>query len=184
MNTDNDIILSGIKREFFAYRNGIVADALRKQGSPYKFIFGLNIPQLTEIASHITPSVKTAQLLLENDNTRESQLLASFVLPKGIAVVSFALNWIKLCRSQEAVDIFCLKQLVDKKLISEVTESCCNSEVDLARYTALRLMLKTLPDNMEQAKQFAQKEITKNNQLTRLAAMQLINEINFIEEEV
>ena len=31
-------------------RNGIVADTLRKAGSPYRIIFGLNLPQISEIA--------------------------------------------------------------------------------------------------------------------------------------
>lgn len=183
MNKPHDRILADIKKEFYTYRNGIVADALRKQGSPYKFIFGLNLPQLTEIAAHLEQSVEFAKLMLNNYTTRESQILASLILPKGIVDLRFALEWISKCKSQEAIDIFCLKQLSDKNLISKITDECCNSESDLMRYAALRLMFKILPDNTQYAKQYAAKELTKNNQLTRLAAMQLINEISFIEEE-
>ena len=43
--------LQQIKSRFMAMRNGIVADALRKGGMPHKVIFGLNVPQLSEIAT-------------------------------------------------------------------------------------------------------------------------------------
>ena len=36
-----------IKRRFFAMRNGIVADTIRKAGLQDKMIFGLNLPQIT-----------------------------------------------------------------------------------------------------------------------------------------
>ena len=39
-----------IKRRFFAMRNGIIADTLRKAGLDYRMIFGLNLPQVVEIA--------------------------------------------------------------------------------------------------------------------------------------
>ena len=39
-----------IKRRFFAMRNGIIADTLRKAGLDYRMIFGLNLPQITDIA--------------------------------------------------------------------------------------------------------------------------------------
>ena len=35
-----------IKSDFFSLRNGEIADTLRKAGSPYKIIFGLQMPQL------------------------------------------------------------------------------------------------------------------------------------------
>ena len=40
-------MLKEIKHQFMAFRNGIVADALRKAGYDYKVIFGLQLPQLT-----------------------------------------------------------------------------------------------------------------------------------------
>ncbi len=39
-----------IKQRLYAMRNGVIADSLRNAGSPYRSIFGLNLPQLTEIA--------------------------------------------------------------------------------------------------------------------------------------
>ena len=42
-----------IKRRFFAMRNGIIADTLRKAGLDYRMIFGLNLPQITDIAADL-----------------------------------------------------------------------------------------------------------------------------------
>ena len=42
-----------IKKEFFTFRNGFLADTLRKAGMPYAVIFGLNVPQLGDIARRV-----------------------------------------------------------------------------------------------------------------------------------
>lgn len=76
-NTD----LRPIKHLFMTFRNGIVADALRKAGEPYGVIFGLQIPQLSEIARGLTPSVSLARTLWADSNVRESRLLACWLFP-------------------------------------------------------------------------------------------------------
>lgn len=50
-----------IKRRFFAMRNGIVADTIRKVGFDYRMIFGLNLPQLKDIAAELPHTVELAQ---------------------------------------------------------------------------------------------------------------------------
>ena len=40
-----------LKRRFFAMRNGLLADQMRRAGSNFRIIFGLNIIQLNEIAA-------------------------------------------------------------------------------------------------------------------------------------
>ncbi len=61
-----------IKRRFFAMRNGVVADMLRRAGSPFHIIFGLNLPQIVEIASEIpeTQREAMADALWQNRSTR------------------------------------------------------------------------------------------------------------------
>ena len=68
-----------IKSRFFALRNGVIADRLRKSGSPYKIIFGLMLPQMEQIAGECVPSKELAEMLWNNRSTRESRLLASMV---------------------------------------------------------------------------------------------------------
>lgn len=85
-------MLQEIKQLFFAYRNGIVADTLRRAGMPYKMIFGLQVPQISEIAktlkeTHTPEEILTLANALWNDKgVRESRLLACYLFdPKSIS---------------------------------------------------------------------------------------------------
>ncbi len=70
-----------IKRRFFAMRNGIIADTLRKAGLEYKIIFGLNLPQITEIAAEQPHEADLAEELWADRRTRESLMLAPMLYP-------------------------------------------------------------------------------------------------------
>lgn len=74
-------MLREIKQRFYAMRNGIVADALRKGGIPHKIIFGLQVPQLAEIARDLGPNLELAQALWGDAEVRESRLLACYLFP-------------------------------------------------------------------------------------------------------
>ena len=39
-------LMRDIKTQFYALRNGAIAERLRTAGSPYKIIFGLMLPQI------------------------------------------------------------------------------------------------------------------------------------------
>ena len=45
--------IKGIRKEFFAFRNGIVADKLRKAGDPHTMIMGCLLVDMTAIARRI-----------------------------------------------------------------------------------------------------------------------------------
>ena len=77
---DNEQIRA-IKSEFFALRNGEIADRLRRAGSPYKIIFGLQLSQLDAMAARLQKSTELADVLWQNTSTRESRLLAVLVYP-------------------------------------------------------------------------------------------------------
>lgn len=68
-----------IKKEFFAYRNGILADRLRDAGYPYRIIFGLNVPQLAELARLCGYDMDLADALWSDRGVRESRLLACYL---------------------------------------------------------------------------------------------------------
>lgn len=74
-------VISDIKKSFFALRNGILADTLRKAGMSYKVIFGLQIPQIAEIARGLSQSAELAGSLWEDRGVRESRLLACYLFP-------------------------------------------------------------------------------------------------------
>lgn len=73
-----------IKHLFLAYRNGIIADTLRQAGYPQPIIFGLQLPQLGEIARQVLADPATeretlARELWADHKVRESRLLACWL---------------------------------------------------------------------------------------------------------
>lgn len=80
--------LQRVKRRFFAMRNGMLADQMRRGGLNYRVNFGLNLPQLKDIAAEIATGwglnsgeiVDLADTLWDNVNTRESRLLAPLLV--------------------------------------------------------------------------------------------------------
>lgn len=74
--------LKEIKHQFFALRNGLVADAYHKAGDPHKVVFGLQLPQISALARQIKeqmPAEEIASLreaLTADVEVRESRLLA------------------------------------------------------------------------------------------------------------
>ncbi|MDE5883369.1 MAG: DNA alkylation repair protein [Muribaculaceae bacterium] len=103
--------LKEIKHQFMVFRNGIVADTLRNAGMPYHIIFGLQLPQLSQIAHTITPSMALAQELWEDKNVRESRLLACYLFPKEEVSQGLALELAHSVQTPEEADILCFRLL-------------------------------------------------------------------------
>ncbi len=76
--------ITGIKRQFMAYRNGIIADSMRKAGYPYSVIFGLNVPQIAHIARTLTDGESLAPELWRDKGVRESRIMACYLFPHDI----------------------------------------------------------------------------------------------------
>ena len=62
-----------VKRQFFALRNGVVADALRRAGLPHRIIFGLSVVDLKMIAREVGVNTELSEMLRDNVSTRESR---------------------------------------------------------------------------------------------------------------
>ena len=71
-----------IKRRFFAMRNGIVAETIRRGGLQYKMVFGLNLPQIAEIAEGLPHTQELAEQLWADSRTRESMMIAPMLYPR------------------------------------------------------------------------------------------------------
>lgn len=127
-------------------RNGIVADALRHSSSHYRMIFGLNIPQLVDLAASLGKDKELALKLVDDSATRESQLLAPMIMPhEEIKNQHDALQWISRLKSQEAIDISCLKLLKYYNNPISISKACLLQEDFLAKYAALRLLWNIYP---------------------------------------
>lgn len=98
-----------IKHLFFTYRNGAVADTLRRYGIPHKTIFGLDVPRLAEIARGLTPSLELADRLWADSDVRESRLLAAYLYPPAEVTADKALELARGVRTQEEADMLAFR---------------------------------------------------------------------------
>lgn len=102
-------VISDIKKSFFALRNGILADTLRKAGMSYKVIFGLQIPQIAEIARGLNPSEELASALWEDSGVRESRLLACYLFSPAETDMEKALALAASVQTPEEADMLAFR---------------------------------------------------------------------------
>jgi len=180
--TFNDMQM--VKRRFFALRNGVIADVLRRGGSPFRIIFGLNLPQIVEIA-HSTPhSMDLAERLWANSTTRESMLLAPMLVDVEAFTPDDAIRWISAVPSREVADVLCLKLLKRLPYAQALTDSLHADQNELMRYTGLRLMFNLLNVSPCDALAYARKSLETETDASNVAlARSLEQECLFMIEE-
>ena len=104
-----------IKKEFFAMRNGMLGDTLRKAGMPYAVIFGLNIPQLGEIARRAQEDTAErdalARELWADTKVRESRLLACWLFNPQTLGTDEAKEMMASVQTREEADILAFRLL-------------------------------------------------------------------------
>lgn len=142
MNQDQPTAeLSEIRKEFFALRNGLIADTLRKGGLEQKYIFGLQLPQLKDIANRRRPedpqkSALLARKLWEDIQCREARLLACHLMPPELLGKEEMKDWAKGVNSREEADILAFRLLKHIAEAISLIDELASSEKPLERYTA------------------------------------------------
>ena len=122
--------LKGIKRQFMAYRNGIVADTLRGAGMDC-----YNVPQLAHIAGTIGPSLEIAEALWADVKVRESRLLATYLFPKEKVDKALAVRLMDEAQTQEEADMLAFRLLRYLSFLPELKEGANGyAAVALSRY--------------------------------------------------
>ncbi len=146
-----------VKRNFFAMRNGVIADTLRKAGAPFRIIFGLNLPQLVDIARQTGASRDLAEALWANTTTRESMLLAPMLADANSFSKEDALRWIKSIPTEEVADILCHRLLRKAPWAWSLAEDLVTTPelAPYARYTGLRLAFNLVGSDPERAARLA-----------------------------
>ncbi len=141
---DRAVDLREVKQQFFALRNGLLADMLRKQcAMPYKVIFGLNIPQIKAIAQRIGMDDALAAQLWADTDVRESRLLS----PMISSARAEATDMLGQVATAEEADIVCHSLLRHCPGAERAAEAAASSENPLTRYASLRLMLNLYPSS-------------------------------------
>ena len=128
-------IIRNIKHEFMAYRNGIISDHLRSAGmNCYKIIFGLNIPQLAQIARSLDKSMELANLLWADRHVRESRLLATYIFPPEDINEKMASELIEDLQTREEADMLCFRLLKHLSFAPQIIKRYECSEKPLFSY--------------------------------------------------
>lgn len=167
-----------IKRRFFAMRNGVIADVLRRNGSPFRIIFGLVLPQIDEIARDFGQNHEIALLLWDNATTRESMLLAPMMMEQDRLSDADAINLVKTSPSAETTDQLVHKLLRHRTDSLQLAMQLSESEISMCRYAAMRMLWHFVyTDDRLTAKALATKELERNDRLTIGPARQIVEEI-------
>lgn len=194
-------LMQAVKRRFFAMRNGDLAAQMTAGGIGYKINFGLNLPQIGDIAAALrngtldgadhrpdaTELAQTARLLWANTTTRESLLLAPMLIEPDTLPAAEATAMLAACPTTEVADVLCLK-LLKHHPDAEAIATDLYGRADagtLGRYGALRLIMNLLAMNrcdLTTARKMAEAETARNEPLTSRLARQILDEVEFLSE--
>ncbi len=170
-----------IKRRFFAMRNGIIADALRRGGSPFKIIFGLNLPQIKDIAAELGVRPDLAKWLWDNSSTRESMLLAPMLLDAASLTSDDASLMVTQSPSTEIIDSLCHSLIRHSPHAYLWGMKWAANDSPLLRYAAMRLLWHHIAAHATEIRSIAESEMLKNDNLTAGIARQIVEEIDFLQ---
>ena len=137
-----------IRKEFFAFRNGIVADKLRKAGDPHSIIMGCLLVDVQAIAARFRDGINgkeqlaaLAQELWSDTNSRECRLAAPMLYPAEVMTLEKALAWCDTVETVEIADNLCHKLLRHTADADTLFRRLIADERPLVKYTGYRLML-------------------------------------------
>ena len=151
MNTTIQDILREIRKEFFAFRNGIIADKLRKAGDPHSMIMGCLLVDVIAIAQRSREAINDeenlaaiAQELWNDTNSRECRLAAPMLYPIRLMTNDMARQWCETVETVEVADNLCHKLLRQLPDAGSLFRQLIGDEHPLVKYTGYRLMLNLL----------------------------------------
>lgn len=168
-----------VKRRLFAMRNGVIADSLRKAGCPRRIVFGVNLPQLADIAAEFGPSRELADALWNDTACRESILLAPMMYPAQELSIEKAREVCDAMLWPEDADILCFKLLRKASFAPELAAELCRSQLPISRYAGLRLWFNIVAQHPQEALEAAEAELSRQNPISNLASM-LAEEARFL----
>ncbi len=141
MTTEIHGLMNPIRKEFYALRNGMIADTLRKGGLEQKYIFGLQLPQIKGIAERFRPeadadAAEMARNLWADRECREARLLACHLMPASAMTFEEAMNWAVDVASREEADILAFRLLRYHPVAEKIAIALESEENPLKKYTA------------------------------------------------
>lgn len=137
----NEDILRNTKKQFFAFRNGIIADSLRKNGDPHSMIMGCQMTDVAQIASAIQPGKEIAEAFWTDTKHRECRMIAPMLYPAADMDRTTALAWARSAECEEIADVLCHRLLRKLPFAQEIATALQGAQEPIAIYTGFRLLL-------------------------------------------
>ena len=126
--------IQNIKKDFFCFRNGIIADKLRSLYAPGTFIFGLNVPQFIALSQKYPKNLNLATELWKDIKCRESRLLSLYLFPVEEIEREFARRMIIEVQSNEEAEFLAFRILRRLPYAKELYDDM-NIKKDYSSYT-------------------------------------------------
>ncbi len=133
-----------IRKEFFAYRNGIIAEQLRAAGDPHTMIMGCQLADVIAITSRYEKNTALAQELWDDEKHRECRMAATMLYPTENFDIETAVAWCHSVESVEIADVLCHRLLRHLPYAIELWKQLLTCDKKLVQYTAWRLRLNLL----------------------------------------
>jgi len=157
-NENNDNLIRNIRKEFFAFRNGIVADKLRKAGDPHPMIMGCLLVDVMSITGRMRQEIdddaclqSLAQELWRDTNSRECRLAAPMLYPATLMPLETAMQWCQSVETVEIADNLCHKLLRNLPEADTLFRQLIAQDQTMLKYTGYRLLLNLLLTGKTQA---------------------------------
>ena len=133
-----------IRKEFFSYRNGIIAEQLRAAGDPHTMIMGCQLADVIAITSRYEKNAALAQELWDDEKHRECRMAATMLYPTEDFDIETAVAWCHSVESVEIADVLCHRLLRHLPYAVELWKQLLTCDKKLVQYTAWRLLLNLL----------------------------------------
>lgn len=136
-----------LKKEFFARRNGVLADAMRRNGNPHTFIMGCMLSDIIEVTAQFAPNAELARALWADCAHRECRLAAPMLFPRDEMTDEEARCWALDVQTEEEADVLCHRLLRHLPCAEPLAISLIDHDVPLIAYTGWRLVANFLSLN-------------------------------------
>ena len=143
-----DVLFKEVKKDFFALRNGVIADAIRKLYEPGATIYGLTVEQFLQLAKKYPKDLEFGLKLWNDQNTRESRLFALYVIPAASLDKATAKRMIHEVGSIEEAEFLAFKILRHLPFAKELFIEVSQEQID-SNYTSycISMFKKNLDQN-------------------------------------
>lgn len=152
-----------IKTEFRLAMNGVASQSMREKGSPYKVIFGIELPRLQQIAGEFPKSHELAGYLWK-ENIRESKIMATMLQPIESFYPEIADIWVEQMPAHDIADIAVMNLFQHLPYASDKAFIWVAADEEMFQYCGWMLMARIMMRRPEMT------EETENELTDQLAA--------------